>query len=243
MSQSTPINRLPRNNPGNANNMVMPGTDPNVPAIIPNNQLMAMSQQMPQGQMPQQMPGQMPQQMPGQMPQQMPGQMPQQMSQQMPGQMPQQMPNQDNNQLVDDILREMGTPPGTDNSSINSDMMGYSMDPSQIPPEKIPGNYLDNSDPYLDEALPNQMAIANSSGGLLGINFDTSTTTGKIAVIAKNPLLVFVIALLLSLPQFNRLLFGFFPRLLLESGQVSFYGVMLKAVLGVVIFVGVNFLV
>jgi len=153
------------------------------------------------------------------------------------------MPGQDNNQLVDDILREMGTAPGTDNQSVNADMMGYSMDPSQIPPEKIPGNFLEAEKGYFEEEPPNQMAVANSTGGLLGLNFDTSTTTGKIAVMIKNPVIVLFIAFLLSLPHFNRLLFGFLPKLLLESGQVSFYGVVLKSILGMAIFVGLNFLV
>ena len=217
MSQSTPINRLPRNNPGNANTMIMPNAmgmqqDQNLPSVIPDNQ-----QMLPP-------------------PQQMPPNM-----QQMPPP-PQQMP-QENNQLVDDILREMGTPPGEDNNTINSDMMDYSMDPSQIPPEKLPGNFLESRETRLQEELPNKMVVADSKGNILGLNIDTSTTFGKTFMMIKNPITVLIISLLLSLPHFNRLLFGLLPKLLLESGQVSFYGVLLKAVIGMVIYVGVNLLI
>ena len=52
----------------------------------------------------------------------------------------------------------------------------------------------------------------------------------------KYPALVFVLSFIISLPEFNRFLFGFFPRLLLESGQVSIGGVMLKALVGMIIF-------
>ena len=80
-------------------------------------------------------------------------------------------------------------------------------------------------------------------GNILGLNIDTSTTFGKTFMMIKNPITVLIISLLLSLPHFNRLLFDLLPKLLLESGQVSFYGVLLKAVIGMVIYVGVNLLI
>ena len=48
---------------------------------------------------------------------------------------PQQIP-QDNNQLVDDILADMGEPPMMNPSNIDNAMMNRAMDRSQIPPEK-----------------------------------------------------------------------------------------------------------
>ena len=182
MSQSTPINRLPRNNPGNANTMIMPNAmgmqqDQNLPSVIPDNQQMPPPPQQMSPNM-QQMTPPPPQQMPPNM-QQMPPP-PQQMSPNM-----QQMP-QENNQLVDDILREMGTPPGEDNNTINSDMMDYSMDSSQIPPEKLPGNFLESRETRLQEELPNKMVVADSKGNILGLNIDTSTTFGKTFMMIKN---------------------------------------------------------
>ena len=52
----------------------------------------------------------------------------------------------------------------------------------------------------------------------------------------KYPILVFVLCFIISLPEFNRFLFSFFPRLLLESGQVSIGGVLIKALVGMLIF-------
>ena len=52
----------------------------------------------------------------------------------------------------------------------------------------------------------------------------------------KYPILVLCISFIISLPEFNRFLFGFFPRLLLESGQVSIGGVLLKSIVGMLLF-------
>jgi hypothetical protein len=38
-------------------------------------------------------------------------------------------------------------------------------------------------------------------------------------------------------PEFNRFLFSFFPKLLLESGQVSITGVALKSLIGMILFI------
>ena len=72
--------------------------------------------------------------------------------------------------------------------------------------------------------------------GQLGFNLGGETLKEKIMKNIKYPALVFVICFLISLPEFNRFLFGFFPRLLLESGQVSIGGVMLKALIGMIVF-------
>jgi len=251
MSQSTPLNRLPRNLPGQNNSQNMP------PPVIPENNQLGLNSQLPQGNMPiapnmgQQMPQQMPQmgqQMP-QMGQQMPQmgqQMPQQMGQQMPQmgqQMPQQMP-QNENQLVDDILKEIGDAPGQDPSNISTETLNYVMDPSQIPPEKLPGNFLQPDNDLLDEPQPNQVVPEpNGSGLLKALNVDSTSTVGRVVSTVVGPLIVLIICFILSLPQFNRLLFGFLPGLLLESGQVGVYGVLLKAVVGMVVYGVVSYFI
>ena len=52
----------------------------------------------------------------------------------------------------------------------------------------------------------------------------------------KYPILVLVLCFLISLPEFNRFIFGFVPSLLLESGQVSIGGVLLKALIGMLLY-------
>ena len=65
---------------------------------------------------------------------------------------------------------------------------------------------------------------------------ETISLKDKIMRNIKYPILVFFMSFIISLPEFNRFLFGFFPRLLLESGQVSIGGVLLKAIVGMLLF-------
>jgi len=151
------------------------------------------------------------------------------------------------NQLVEDILKEMGESPGVaSQANINSQAFGYAMDRAQIPPHK----YVDPSsqtDSNIDSVNINKLSdSSNSKGssfspsGLMNqISFSLSGQNLK-AKVTRNyryPILVFIICLLLGLPEFNRFLFSFFPKLLLESGQVSLSGVALKALVGMVAFI------
>jgi len=190
-------------------------------------------------------------------PTQAPGQMPMQMQmQQMPpmiGQM-QQIPDDSSgagnmmaeSQLVEDILKEMGESPGVEHqSNINSQAYQYAMDSSQVPPTKYtppagmqypgaPGFGASAANEYtqkiMSETTPNGLL------GSIGINLSGASLKDKIMNNLKYPVLVFIICFLISLPEFNRFLFGFFPRLLLESGQVSIGGVILKAVVGMILY-------
>lgn len=161
-------------------------------------------------------------------------------------QMHTQMPMQDNggnlmaeSQLVEDILKEMGEGPGVEHqSNINSQAFQYAMDSSQVPPTKY--NPPTNMHYPSDGSEYTQKLMADSApNGLLssiGINLSSASLKDKIMNNIKYPILVFIICFLISLPEFNRFLFGFFPRLLLESGQVSIGGVILKAVVGMLLY-------
>ena len=70
----------------------------------------------------------------------------------------------------------------------------------------------------------------------IGINLNGESLKDKIVKNSRYPILIFIISFLISLPEFNRFLFGFFPRLLLESGQVSIGGVLLKGFVGMLLF-------
>ena len=142
-------------------------------------------------------------------------------------------------QLVEDILKEMGDSPGSEQqSNINSQSFQYSMDSSQVPAYKYnePSQQTQPYDSYAEKIMHQQQ---QSNAGLLsqfGINLSGASLKDKILKNIKYPGLVFVLCFIISLPEFNRFLFSFFPKLLLESGQVSIGGVLLKAVVGMLLF-------
>lgn len=220
-SQSTPINRLPRNNfsggqtnqmPNFANNTMPTNTMPditNLQNLPPPISAGALDMTLPTNN---------------------------------PNNLNPPVPTQDNNQLVEDILKEMSNPP-TEDSNLNTNVMNYAMDPSQIPPEKQDNiNFLNANDLEVDN-LPNSNIDSEESNkkdnnppivSYLGLSEDSSLT--PIIKMIRLPLIVFILSFVISLPLFNRYLFSFFPKLLIESGQVGIYGVLLKAVLSTILF-------
>ena len=144
-------------------------------------------------------------------------------------------------QLVEDILKEMGESPGTEQqSNINSQALHYAMDSAQVPQHKyVPpkNNQQDNDYNNYEKKMMMDTQNQNSFLGNIGFNLNGDTIKEKVMNNIKYPLLVFIICFLLSLPEFNRFLFGFFPKLLLESGQVSISGVILKAFTGMLLYV------
>ena len=161
-------------------------------------------------------------------------------------------PGLTDSQLVNDILKEMGDSPGTDNQAdINVGSMNYAMDSSQVPPEKLAGNFLqtegqetlnpvnnsmgseqiDLSD-TINSNLDNTNKILNS----LSLNDNNVSLQTRFLNLLKYPVIVFVICVLISLPVFSRTLFSIFPKLLKESGEISLLGVILKAIIGAIVF-------
>lgn len=147
--------------------------------------------------------------------------------------------NQDNSdsQLVEDILKEMGANniSAENQSSINSQAFQHMMDSSQVPPNQ----YVPPTESIPPPGWSQKIMQDNQPNGMLsqfGINLNSESLKDKIMKNIKYPLLVFVLCFIISLPEFNRFLFGFFPRLLLESGQVSLGGVLLKSLIGMIIF-------
>jgi hypothetical protein len=149
------------------------------------------------------------------------------------------LPMESESQLVEDILKEMGDSPGAEHqSNINSQAFQYAMDSSQVPPTKFtPPPHMQPSPGY-DNYSQKVMAdtAPNSLLSSIGINLSGASLKDKIMSNLKYPVLVFFICLLISLPEINRFLFGFFPSLLLESGQVSIGGVLLKAGVGMILY-------
>jgi len=150
--------------------------------------------------------------------------------------------NPSESQLVEDILKEMGDSPGMDQqSNINSQALQYTMDSSQVPAYKQnqnnevlqPINHYNN---YSEKMINEQEKLNSGMFSQMGINLNSESIKDKFMKNIKYPLLVFIISFIISLPEFNRFLFGFFPRLLLESGQVSIGGVFMKSIVAMLLF-------
>ena len=145
-------------------------------------------------------------------------------------------------QLVEDILKEMGDSPGMEQqTNINSQALQYAMDSSQVPAYKQMDNneHFQHTNPnnnYSEKMVYQQL---NNNGLLsqIGINISGESLKDKIMKNFKYPILVFILSFIISLPEFNRFLFSFMPRLLLESGQVSIGGVLMKAFVGMLLFI------
>ena len=169
-------------------------------------------------------------------------------------------PGLTDNQLVNDILKEMGDSPGADNQAdINVGSMNYAMDSSQVPPEKLAGNYLETqgqetlnpintsmggtSDLINSMNSPTNIDETNKLLNSLSLNDSSVPLQTRILNMLKYPVIVFAICILISLPIFSRTLFSVFPKLLKESGEISLLGVVLKALIGAIIFGIVQFFV
>ena len=153
-------------------------------------------------------------------------------------------PQTSDSQLVEDILKEMGNSPGIEHqSNINAQALQYAMDSSQVPaykytePEQQNTHQNNNQyDNYSEKIMNQQQHLNTGFLSQIGINLNGESLKDKIMRNIKYPILVLCISFIISLPEFNRFLFGFFPRLLLESGQVSIGGVLLKSIVGMLLF-------
>ena len=172
-----------------------------------------------------------------------------------------QEPVMNDNQLVEDILKEMNVP-DTKDSDTNVQSYNYATDSSQVPPEKLYAQNLSpdppltinepsdsvinnyNDDSTVDDLKKQNESLMSSLGINMSLNDNSSSNKG--GLIKKYlilPSIIFIILTLLVLPVFNRFLFSLLPSLLLESGQVSIKGVLLKAFIGTVLYVIISIFV
>jgi hypothetical protein len=154
---------------------------------------------------------------------------------------------QTDEQLMNDILREMGSTPGEDNvSDMNSESFQHMMDHSQVPPEKMLASKFDDMALDMDEQIDSQLdddgkyhhkdnkrithSFNNDDGfsGITNLSLNTNNIKHRIWNFVKMPIIVFILCFILGLPQVNRFIFSMLPYLLLESGQISIWGNLLK---------------
>ena len=158
-----------------------------------------------------------------------------------------------NDELVDDILKEMES----DNNDINAESMNYAMDQSQIPPEKLDINFLENTEnnnnnesnlnsENLNEISNSSQENETNNKKFLGITLPGNKVESMLTKCfnqVKYAFLVFIIVFLVSLPQLNRLIFTKIPGLLLESGEINIKGVLFKSVVATLIFLVISFFI
>jgi hypothetical protein len=105
-------------------------------------------------------------------------------------------------------------------SNISGEMMHRTMDPSQIPPEQQ-GRYMQESQHPMVYNMPQEPMYEP----------EPLSWTQRIQEGVKAPFIVFLIVLIINLPQVTRMMTHFIPKLLQESGQLNLYGVAFKAVI------------
>ena len=155
-------------------------------------------------------------------------------------------PNVDlsSNQLVDDILNEMDrqTVPGAQHAmDTNVGNINYAMDPTaHIPPQHDPNIQQMLQSGGENTKVPSLAAFTNLDLDTHGMNLGSESMSTKILREVKPVLIVFILVFLLSLHQTNRALFGFFPSLILENGELSIYAILLRAGIACVLFYVAN---
>jgi hypothetical protein len=146
--------------------------------------------------------------------------------------------------LVDDILKEMDTKPipGAGHMmDTNVGNINYAMDPSaHIPPERNPAAHrlITNGDHTQVPSMATYQHMNLSDGD--SFKMGEETLYQKIIKETKPVVIVFLIVLILSLHQTNRLIFGFLPNLILENGELSIYAILLRATIASVLFFILN---
>lgn len=143
-----------------------------------------------------------------------------------------------NQQFIDEVMsaydpNNMRVP--DHRSDINTQSMQYVMDGSQVPPERggpSPPPPVGVRDDYLREQ---QQPVLNQGGMLDSINVSNGMRIIDLLKYLRVPIIVFVLAFLISEQHFNRFVFGLFPSLLMESGQIKLSGVFLKSFIAMVL--------
>jgi hypothetical protein len=143
--------------------------------------------------------------------------------------------------LVDELLTELETQPEYYQDT-NVAQTQYAMDNVNIPP---------THNERAQQMLQSENSQSISSNKNSNNEIDEAYMFNNINLVQKNKnwiekliqelkpvLIVFVIFLILSMHQVNRIIFSFVPKLLLENGQLSLYAILLKSVLASILYYG-----
>ena len=150
--------------------------------------------------------------------------------------------------MVEEILNDISNQNG-------NDALNYAMDPSQIPPEKMDMNFLDEQPlSPKTQVVSEQNQPSPSDNGQVSNNETKSSSLlsnlklggmedlfKKCFNNAKSAVVVFILTILVSLPQFNRMVFNKLPSMLSENGQINMKGIFLKGVVSCLLFLVISF--
>ena len=170
--------------------------------------------------------------------------------------------------MVNSILKEIENDDDIDNSE---SAINYTIDTSQIPPkinEQIPTREMieETTREIFQQPMPEPMKVeprVNISNNLMeaeipeeivdkkGLsNFLTDepkeknmeSITHKIISKSKHSGIILILFIILTLPQLNKIILKFLPKMAIEGPQMSVFGNILKGVLLALIYMGVSFL-
>ena len=170
--------------------------------------------------------------------------------------------------MVNSILKEIENDDDIDNSE---SAINYTIDTSQIPPkinEQIPTREMieETTREIFQQPMPEPMKVeprVNISNNLMeaeipeeivdkkGLsNFLTDepkvknmeSMMDKIISKSKHAGIILILFIILTLPQLNKIILKFLPKMAIEGPQMSILGNILKGVLLALIYMGVSFL-
>jgi len=170
--------------------------------------------------------------------------------------------------MVNSILKEIENDDDIDNSE---SAINYTIDTAQIPPkinEQIPTREIieETTREIFNQPIPEPMKVeprVNISNNLMeaeipeeivdkkGLsNFLTDepkaknmeSMTDKIISKTKHAGIILILFIILTLPQLNKIILKFLPKMAIEGPQMSILGNILKGVLLALIYMGVSFL-
>jgi hypothetical protein len=134
----------------------------------------------------------------------------------------------DINSMIDAVSNQQSQPQQED-SNMSAGALQYQLDNSQIPYNGPNPNLRIQEEPYMMEQ--NQYEMMQEQEPELSL-------VDKIRNQMTIPIIVAVLFVVLSLPQFNKLLTRFFPRFLSESGDMNMMGLAVKALILAVLVLG-----
>jgi len=134
----------------------------------------------------------------------------------------------DINSMIDAVSNQQNQPQQED-SNMSAGALQYQLDNSQIPYNGPNPNLRIQEEPYMMEQNPYEMMQEPEP---------ELTLVDKIKNQMTIPIMVAVLFVVLSLPQFNKLLTRFFPRFLSESGDMNMMGLAVKALIMAVLVLG-----
>lgn len=171
--------------------------------------------------------------------------------------------NDEETMMVNSILKEIENADDIDNSE---QAINYTIDTSQIPPkinEEIPTREMIQetakeifNQPLQMEVAP-QIPMVNEEpipevnkkeiNSLLNNepenNKNMESLTNKLINKGKYASIILVLVIIFNIPQFNKMILKFLPKMAVEGPQVSILGTVLKAFLIALIFFGLSFII